>query len=764
MTSPKYESKRCGSNLPAGLLVAVAIGGACSSGSGNGQAQLPESHLELEPSNAWVLSFPHGSPLPATTRVVTISTSEPAATSWSAQVGEPWVVLSKSTGISQPADPDSTVLSLDPSVVAGLAPGLYECEVEFSETRPSQPVVMPVALAITSTQASLVVTPEQEFAASGPQGGPFAPLAAAFQVENDSLEQRSWSVVAATSWISLAGASSGSLGPGETAQVEVQINQVVAGALSPATYEGAVTFVEGATSTPFAVRGVVLEVKSATGDGGWTDFVPSVDTRIVYVSNSQGSDTNSGFSAAEPRRSIAAALTLIRDGYPDWLLLRRGDTWETTLTEAPWTRSGRGPGEPLRIGAYGTGPRPILSPAQEAGSVFYVAGGDSSYIAITDLHMRPKSIVPDFVAGGVEYFGSGTDILVEGCLIEQYYNGITFFNLSPQGPRNVKVRRNVIVDTQRRGLLALGVKGYLAEQNSLVRIGSTNPALGTFHQAMYIANEYNIGVQLRGNLVAECLSGTQLRPGGIVDDNLYVRCSAALQVGGGTEPQFNPDGVEGLARNNVVLESSQPPWASLGLGWGITLENIKSCLVERNIIANAIGGSEGMAIYINGLDTGAKAHDITLRHNIAFNWTGRGIFIKGAQVTNLLIEENELQDQVNDSRVFETIDESVLDQITSRDNRVHSSLTPFSTWFLSGGSNLSLDQYKAQVGDSTSTAVLVPYGDPEFASIAGYLQSLGLQPTYEAFIAEVLKQNKDSWRTEYTAAAVNDYVRGVFGW
>ena len=68
--------------------------------------------------------------------------------------------------------------------------------------------------------------------------------------------------------------------------------------------------------TPWVVAGV---------SSGWTNLAPSSDSRIIYVSSVLGADTNSGLSEASPKRTLAAAVSLLRDGYPDWLLLRRGD-------------------------------------------------------------------------------------------------------------------------------------------------------------------------------------------------------------------------------------------------------------------------------------------------------------------------------------------------------------------------------------------------------------------------------------------------------
>ena len=48
-----------------------------------------------------------------------------------------------------------------------------------------------------------------------------------------------------------------------------------------------------------------------TDEQGWTVFGRSADTRIVYVSNSTGSDTNSGLVEDAPVKTLAKARTLL---------------------------------------------------------------------------------------------------------------------------------------------------------------------------------------------------------------------------------------------------------------------------------------------------------------------------------------------------------------------------------------------------------------------------------------------------------------------
>src|SRR5215208_1350183 len=64
---------------------------------------------------------------------------------------------------------------------------------------------------------------------------------------------------------------------------------------------------------------------------GWTEVTPSSDTRTIYVSNSTGSNDNDGLSPDTAVQTVAKGASLLRDGMPDWLLLKRGDSWQESL-------------------------------------------------------------------------------------------------------------------------------------------------------------------------------------------------------------------------------------------------------------------------------------------------------------------------------------------------------------------------------------------------------------------------------------------------
>ena len=70
------------------------------------------------------------------------------------------------------------------------------------------------------------VHPEQSFHSSGPVGGPFDPLEATYSIINNEAENISYSIThdLTSDWISLSGDVFGSIAPGDTAEITIQIN------------------------------------------------------------------------------------------------------------------------------------------------------------------------------------------------------------------------------------------------------------------------------------------------------------------------------------------------------------------------------------------------------------------------------------------------------------------------------------------------------------------------------------------------------------
>lgn len=370
---------------------------------------------------------------------------------------------------------------------------------------------------------------------------------------------------------------------------------------------------------------------------GWTDVEPSPDSRIVYVSSSEGSDSNNGLSESDPVSSISKGISLLRPGMPDHLLLKRGDVW-TNQYLGYWNRQGgRSADEPMLISYYGDSadPRPLLLTGGESGMKADGVNNSGSpdhrridYLAIIGLHFEPHTY--DGTAtdswgmrpSGIRWM-AGTDwVLIEDNMFEGYGGNVSFGDGYGKGVYNVTVRRNVIVDAwasdpdalagRSQGIYTSNVHNLLIEENFFDHngwkelYGDTGPDI--YSHNMYIQYT-NWDVVVRGNISARASShGMQLRPGGVAEGNMFINDTIAFFLKDG-----DGDGSDNIAVDNVVLHGSRKTLRPDGWprGWGIAMSSISGSEAIRNIVAH---GEPGCTKALEGL-SGVYTED-----NVVYDW------------------------------------------------------------------------------------------------------------------------------------------------
>ena len=127
-------------------------------------------------------------------------------------------------------------------------------------------------------------------------------------------------------------------------------------------------------------------LSASINSAGNTVITPSPGAQVIYVSSSGGNDSNNGMSPSSPVRTLERGIAMLRNYSADELLLKSGDTWYDSL--GYWYRSGISPSQPLVIGAYGTGARPMLDTGN---STAFSAGGPVSNVDIIGLRMTPNA-------------------------------------------------------------------------------------------------------------------------------------------------------------------------------------------------------------------------------------------------------------------------------------------------------------------------------------------------------------------------------------
>jgi hypothetical protein len=370
---------------------------------------------------------------------------------------------------------------------------------------------------------------------------------------------------------------------------------------------------------------------------GWTQITPSSDSRIVYVSSSSGSDSNNGLSSSTPKATIAAGNALIRDGYPDHLLLKRGDTFTLGSGGLGSWKNGRSATEPVEISYYGSsGARPVVKIVDR---FIDHNGSVRNYQAFVGLEIYKSNSDPssgDYTGAsgteGLRFVGGGANLRIEDCRIR--FVQITIQSYGSGTYTNVEVRRNIVLDswvhgsatsqTEIQGMYVSGVDGYLIEENFFDHNGwnegISDAAANQFNHDIYVQYDNQAGGIMRGNILARgAAHGLQARSGGEVDRNLCVLNAVGLNVGGVHTPtDSNVLTWPNYAHDNVVLngrlmsttDSNYPRTNAI---YGIWEDSyIQGASIDGNIVANRINSGSNQSYHdLSNMDYGT---------NISYNW------------------------------------------------------------------------------------------------------------------------------------------------
>lgn len=498
------------------------------------------------------------------------------------------------------------------------------------------------------------------------------------------------------------------------------------------------------------------------GPDGWTVLTPSPDTRTIYVSSSAGNDANSGLTEQSPKRTIAAGYELLRDGQPDWLLLKCGDVWQERIW---WSKSGRSGTELMRMGSYGTGARPkLLSGAESA--IDAVAPnhlGRKGHVAFTDLHLKAHTY--DGTNGGpngLSMLGYWDDVVIENCFVEGY-----FVNMPLQGSEgymmtNLRVRRNVIVDSYKvgpeghtQGLYLAYCDGAVIEENLLDHNGWSESVSGAdptiFRHNAYIHPGCTRNVVTRGNIVARG-AASGLRSGGDVSEYNLCLANPVNLIGGETTR---------TVRYNVILDS-RDILPSHPIGIGIT-GKFRDCEVYGNVLAYR---TPPTTYNIAAIQVTEGSSNTNVHGNVVYKWTGAGdpngsaVFVCGG-MTGVTIRDNLLQQPTGGRLAW--AEPAAPQAPTFSGNRYFStSPAPFATPGLNTIYGATYAQWLSRTSEAGSQHAQATFPDPG-RTIATYMQSLGRTGSLEAFLTEARKQSRQNWRPEFTARAAGDYIRAGFG-
>lgn len=442
---------------------------------------------------------------------------------------------------------------------------------------------------------------------------------------------------------------------------------------------------------------------------GWTLLEPGLDSKIIYVSDSEGEDAHDGLSPLSPKKTIEAGALLMRDGYPDHLLLKRGDTWIMGEGLGAFY-SGRSAAEPMVVSWYGEqGDRPLIKTERPFVWIQDLKRSNLAFVGLELYAYKHDPNSPDYesesgVSGISMIAASGENMLIEDCKFSYVQMGAYTTGRGMDGElKNLNFRRNICLHswagesyiihelrTRVQGMYISGVDGILIEENLFDHNGWDEQIEGAgatmFNHNIYMsaANPNCDKIMVRGNILARASAhGLQLRSGGLVVDNLFVQNAINLNVG--YHQSASIPGAYGAIKNNVFLEVrlmdstnvEYPRTASVrGIG-EITIPSV----IENNIFSHCLNEAQfGVDHYDDKWGSGGE---LVQQNNIVYKWTVK-------------------------------------------------SEKPDSAW-----------------------------PDPE-RKLGDYHQSLGKDATTLAFLLEARKRPLKTWWPDYSAVKVNEFIRDGF--
>lgn len=468
------------------------------------------------------------------------------------------------------------------------------------------------------------------------------------------------------------------------------------------------------------------------GNEGFTPITPSSDSRLIYVSDSQGTDSNDCLAPATPCKTIVAGRNKMREGFPDHLYLKRGDVWRHQILDR--FPSGRSLSEPAVIAFYGaSGPRPKL----ENISPSTIGRDEVRFIHIIGLEFSAYKLDPahpEFTGSGsanIVMIANHRDLLFEDNRFN-YIEVVAHKFTNDQGvtgvPRNITLRRNIWTGyyfnessyqrDKRPSNIYAGVWDNFALIENVFDHGGWNATIkgagaNMYNHNIYLQEGVTTNTLIKGNIITRGSShGIQMRSGGLAEDNFFGRNTNSLSIGY-QQPLLAP-GTRAHVIGNVVSE---------GLSM---VKGVDPC--QNNNVSNLCS----RALWGIDMDTRGGDADWVARDNI---------------VSLLGPNDNQWRSMI-DTRYNATWEE-----------RYQLNVAGFNRWdaaAIAAGSNIV---WKWSLSPTEPTH---NYPDPD-RTLADYNASIGGTRSFEAFMNIVVNRPLQSWDERYTAYNINDYIRAGFG-
>ena len=545
-------------------------------------------------------------------------------------------------------------------------------------------------------------------------------------------------------------------------------------------------------------------------ESGWSIITPSEDSRLIYVSSSLGDDETAEFYAPrdiddveapgviKPYQTIEAAMVNAREGYPDWVLLLKGDVWE--VHERIRVKSGRSKLHRSVITSYGeNGQRPIIK--SDADEIFRI-WTDRNYIVISGLEFYAYKRDPD----STEFSGwsqvtesiairiyspkdsiRGT-ILLEGNDFNYFSKGIS---MNGGGDvRDVVIRRNTIRNSYSERNHSQGIyasrASVILEENVFDHNGWYKQQIGTGNEKDEgQANMFNHNTYFAGSVHSKFIRNIFLRSSSIqnkwatnsnadsnvdsikshdlwIEDNVYVGGEVGISAGGNTDYDTGPRWKDITIINNVMLAIGRDQPTNRTLGWSIDATDWDGGLICGNYLLHT---DNSLVNNLIGINLTGHSNDVTISENTIHGLVTPSpsskvgaISVNSGPKSNILISGNNIQLAGSNMRVI------VADQLNSvvfKGNTYFSSLNN-DAWFRAEEVNYDINTWSEVSGDSSSSMEQDLFLEPK-RTFETYLASIGLPESIDEFSKQAANQSKSNWNSDFTAQAVLNYIRESYG-
>lgn len=508
-------------------------------------------------------------------------------------------------------------------------------------------------------------------------------------------------------------------------------------------------------------------------EGGFTTFDVGTDSKVVYVSSSEGDDANDGSSPSQAVATLSRGADLVRDGENDFMLLHRGDVWRDE--ELGRFKSGKDAAHPLVIASYGDS---TDRPRVEVNANFINHNGQArSFVSVIGLEIISFPKIPGDPAfdgatgGGFRYVGGGEGLLIEGCHLT--YGEVVVQSYGDVHYEGVEVRRNVIelsyhVDTcgqnsahRPSGMYASHVNDLTIEGNVFDHNG-WNEDVSSACATMYNHNMYlnANGLVIRDNIIARASSmGIKMRSDStgdaddlVFENNLFVDGEIGIGIGGNTSEPARFSNV--TIRNNVFTEIGIGNPTDRNFSWMLSVTDNVHATIEDNYFLHQPWYTNAYGIALGGGSTS----DITVSGNLFYDLKARSLRVQPeAGWSNIQIHDNTFVDPTHDSCLVDH--EGGFGAVTYANNAYLSETG--SDWFCVDGNRRSMAEWASDSGETGASTFSGTFSDPS-RTVETYAASLGLTSSLEAFLEVARQQSRLTWRSDMTADAVNDYIRAGF--